>query len=398
MSMNGRVLVLRWTGSAHDFTGGRLELAARDLAADGHDVLLFVAEEAEDWPARLVETLNLGGIAFALTMSGIGADLTLGGELLWARARVPLFNWNCDHPGYFPARHAIRDPYLLHGYVFPDHARHAIEHLNPNGMAFAVHLGIPPRALFAAAPLPLASRNGRVLFTKNGHDPNAIEARWHRYGPALRDILLTAAEELFHRPTAAFPPAVRRLGEQQGLFLDGGNQLMVQLIRELDTYIRFRRATLVVESLLRHPVDVFGTGWEHVAWEGARARCHGPMPWRSIFERLPRYTGSLSINPLVEESVHDRVFFALAAGVTPIGDANAFTRAHMQALERYSFTFSRDRIAQAVDAALDRPAEALARTEDTWRAMAEPFGMRRSLQQITRFALLPTVLNASFRV
>ncbi len=398
--MNGRILVLRWTGSAHDFTGGMLELAARELAADGHDVLLFVAEEAEDWPARLVETLNQGGIAFALTMSGIGADLTLNGESLWGKARVPLFNWNCDHPGYFPARHALRDPYVLHGYVFPDHARAAMAHLNPNGMAFAAHMGIPPRALFAGAPL--AARNGRLLFTKNGHDPNAIEARWRRYGDDLSTLLLTAAEELFHRATADFLPVLRVLGEQRGLFLDGGNPLMLQLIRELDGYIRFRRATLVVESLLRHPVDVFGTGWDHVAreggaWDGARARFHGPLPWRATLEHLPRYTGSLSIHPLIEESVHDRVFFALAAGVTPIGDANAFTRAHMPALEPYTFPFRPDRVVQAADAVLSRPAEALARTEDTWRAMAEPFGLRHSLRRIARFARTPTVLNASYR-
>ena len=395
------ILVLRWTGSAHDFIGGILELAARELAAEGHEVLLFVAGEDaadgdKDWPARLVRVLNQNAIAFALTMSGIGTDLRLGGKSLWAEAKVPLFNWNCDHPVYFPARHAIRDPFLLHGYVFPDHARDAIALLNPNGMAFAAHMGIPPRALFADAPL--TERNGRLLFTKNGHDPNAIEARWRRYGPDLSTLLLTAAEELFHRATADFLPVLLPLAERHGLFLNGGNHLMLQLIRELDTCIRFRRATLVVESLLRHPVDVFGTGWEHVAWEGARARHHGPAPWRSIFERLPRYTASLSINPLVEDSVHDRVFFALAAGVTPIGDANAFTCAHMPALEPYTFTFHPDRVVQAADAALDRPAEALARTEDTWRAMAETFGMRRSLQQIARFARTPTVLNASFRV
>ena len=52
-------------------------------------------------------------------MSGIGTDLSVDGKLIWEAAKVPLFNWNCDHPCYFPMCHAIRNSYLLHGYVFP---------------------------------------------------------------------------------------------------------------------------------------------------------------------------------------------------------------------------------------------------------------------------------------
>ena len=58
-----------------------------------------------------------------------------------------------------------------------------------------------------------------------------------------------------------------------------------------------------------------------------------------MIDQLPRYVGSLSINPLVEESVHDRVFFALAAGVVPVTDGNAFTDENMPALEAYRFSF-----------------------------------------------------------
>ena len=94
-----------------------------------------------------------------------------------------------------------------------------------------------------------------------------------------------------------------------------------------------------MNAILRYPVDVFGTGWDHVNWDGAAAQYHGAMTWRTMIDQLPRYLGSLSINPLVEESVHDRVFFALAAGVVPITDGNAFTAKNMPALERYRFSF-----------------------------------------------------------
>jgi hypothetical protein len=386
--MADKILIIRWAGSAYDSLGGLLELTAHELAAEGFQVVMFALND-HDWQNQLVNLLRQGGFACALTMSGIGVELVAdGGRPLWEAAKVPLFNWSCDHPCYFPSRHGVRSRFLLHGYVFPDHARYNIRHLNPNGMAFGVHIGMPPRSVFPDAPVPLADRNGRIMFSKSGRDTNAIEASWRNYPPLLRQIMFAAAEELFHRSTADFVPALQRLGEPHGLLLDGNNELTLMLIREVDAYIRFRRGNLVVETLLRYPVDVFGTGWDHIPWPGARAGFHGSITWHAAVQRLSHYLGCLSINPLVEESVHDRVFFALAAGVVPVTDGNAFSRAHTPGLERYTFDFTRERIEHAVDALLSGPAEALARTEAAWQALAPDFSMRRAAQQIVQFTRL----------
>jgi hypothetical protein len=145
--------------------------------------------------------------------------------------------------------------------------------------------------------------------------------------------------------------------------------------------------------VLRYPVDVFGSGWDHINREGAAARFYGATTWRTMIEQLPRYLGCLSTNPLVEESVHDRVFFALAAGVAPISDGNAFVRTNLPRLEPYRFGFTRDRIEQAVEAVLANPDDAIARTEESWQTLAVPFGMRRAAQQIVQFVMLHS-LNA----
>jgi hypothetical protein len=333
--------------------------------------------------------LQQGDIAFALSMSGIGTDLVLRDQgLLWEATKVPMFNWSCDHPSHFPSRHAIRSRFLLHGYVFPDHARYNIRHLNPNGMAFSVHIGMPPRGLFPRVPLPLGERNGRIIFSKSGGDTNAIEATWRTRVPAVRQILFDAAEALFHSSTEDFVPVLQRVAEPRGLLLDGNNELTLALLRELDFYIRYRRGNLVMQTLLDYPVDVFGTGWDHIPWTGARAVFHGPITWRAAVEQLPHFLGCLSINPLVEQSVHDRVFFALAACVAPVTDGNTFSRANMPGLEPYYFDFTRERIAQAADALLADPAEALARTEAAWQALTPDFTMRRAAEQIVEFIAL----------
>jgi hypothetical protein len=383
--MANKVLILRWAGSAYDSLGGLLELTAREFAAMGIDVTIFAADGTE-WPGQLMQLLSQGDIAFALTMSGIGVDLMVDGKPIWDAAKVPLFNWSCDHPCYFPIRHGLSSPYLLHGYVFPDHARFNIKHLHPNGTAFAVHLGIPPRSLFPDAPLAPHERNGRIMFTKSGADTAKIEQNWRHYSPDLQHIVFAAAEELFTRSTADFVPVIQRIAEPRGLFMDANNQIMLLLIRELDNYIRFKRANLVMDTVKHYPVDVFGAGWDHIDWDGAAARFHGSATWRTMIEQLPRYSGCLSTNPLVEESVHDRVFFALAAGVPPIGDGNTFARTTMPMLDKYMFDFTGERISRAVEAVLASPAEAIARTDDTFQTLSGPFGLVRSARQIVQFA------------
>ena len=394
--MAAKILIVRWTGSAYDSLGGLLELTAQELAAEGAEVVVLPAE-GPDMAQRVVEVARDGGFTFALTMSGIGSDIFIERQLAWEALKLPLFNWSCDHACYFPSRHALRSRYLLHGYVFPDHARYNVAHLSPNGAAFSVHVGIPPRTVFPGAPLPAARRNGRLVYFKSCADTNAIEANWRaRNGPVLQRLLFSAAEELFHRSTGDFLPVLQRLGEPLGLALDGANVLALALIRELDAYIRHRRSNLLITALLNHPVDVFGVGWDHIPWSTGRGAAYrGVATWRSFVSELPRYLGCLSTNPLVEDSVHDRVFFALAAGVPPVSDANRFSRAHMPALSPYHFDFRPARIVATADAVLANPEEAVARTEATHAAMLPAFAMRRSAQQLLQFAGLYTV-NARF--
>ncbi len=381
------VLILRWGGSAYDSLGGLLELAGAEIEALGLGVRILTFE-GPDLAEKLAEALRQRDTAFALTMSGIGVEATAGDRPVWDVAKIPLFNWSCDHPCYFPARHALQSRYLLHGYVFPDHARYNIAHLKPNGMACAVHLGIPPRSLYPSPPVASGGRNGRILFTKSGMDTNEIEVRWRESSLLLSEILLAAAEELMHAATADFLPVLQKIAAAQGLFLDGNNSLTMLLMRELDAYIRFRRSNLVMQSVLGYPVDVFGNGWRHILWEGARARHHGPVPWRTMNDLLPSYLGCLSVNPLVDESVHDRVFYALAAAVAPISDGNAFSRAHMPALAPYLFRFAPEEIGAACEAVLADPEQAIARTEETWQALHETFGLRRSVERIIHFVSL----------
>ena len=87
--------------------------------------------------------------------------------------------------------------------------------------------------------------------------------------------MFSAAEELLSRSTSDFLPVLQRIAEPFGMFLDGDSRLALLLMRELDGYIRFRRANLVMRTVLRFPVDVCGTGWDHIDFDAAAARFLG---------------------------------------------------------------------------------------------------------------------------
>lgn len=391
--MTNRILIFQWAGSAYDSLRGLLQLAAAEIETEGLNVEYLTVED-QDCQKRLNELLTRNDIVCAIGMSGVGADLRLAdGRLLWEAARIPFYNWNCDHPCYFPSRHAIRSNYLCHGYVFPDHARYTLTHLNPNGAVFSAHLGIPNREIFGPGFAPRENRNGRILFTKSSADTNQIEARWQAQTPLIRFLLFAAAEELLLANTRDFLPTLQRIAEQRGVFLHGNSMLALQLIREIDSYVRFRRTRFVAEALRDFPIDIYGSGWEDFARDTDKIKVHGPLPWLQTLQLLPDYLGCLSLNPLVDESVHDRSFFALAAGVPPIADANAFSRTHFAELTGLTFSFDRDSIQAAAAAVLENPQLCIETTEKVWQRAQNEFSLRQSVRQIIhQLALTP--LNA----
>lgn len=381
-----RIIVLRSANSAYDSLGCILEMIGDYFVEDGHEVTVFSFDQP-GWPDRLGGLLAEGGWTFALTMSGIGTDtMTEAGRLLWEVAGVPLFNWNCDHPCYYPSRHGMSSRFLLHGYVFPDHAHYTQAHFNPTGMAFAAHLGMPDRTRFAAAPVGLRHRNGRIMFSKTGRDTAPIELHWRSLAPVVQTILFNAAEELYPASTADFLPVLQHIAAPLGILLDGNSAFTLDLILHLDAYIRFKRANAVMRRLLDHPIDVFGRGWDHLRGEGKAARFLGPAGFDYMMEHLPEYLGCLSLNPLTEDSVHDRVFFALAAGVVPVSDDNHFARAHLPRLARYRFDWQPSSLEAAVAALIEDRGRAIAHAEASYQALLPEFTLRHAARRIVQFA------------
>jgi hypothetical protein len=133
-------------------------------------------------------------------------------------------------------------------------------------------------------------------------------------------------------------------------------------------------------------VDFIGGGWDELAASRPRARFLGAMPFDAVRESLGTYLAAASLNPNVDLSVHDRVFFAIGAGCVPIFDTNRFSREHLPRLAPFSFGEDADSIVAAIEAVLSDPAAACAATVATLAEAYPDFSMRRAVQDIHEIA------------
>ena len=384
------VLCLIWTRSNYDSLQAILRITMATLESLGYCVETFVLGAEFDL-AKLLELIRSRSWRFAYGMSGVGINIQVQvgnprlqpPQNIWQAARIPYFDWKCDHPCHnFPV-HTVSSRYLMHGYVFPDHAQFSVEHLNTSGMVYPLHIGLPDPNVFPQIDLPLRARNGRFLFTKSGGDPDQRRSKWSRFPKIISKILNLAADKiaLESLPSVRYVDVINEIGIENGLIVASTSALLFELLQELEMHERSRRATLIVESLLDFPIDVYGKDWEHVNFEGKNALRHETaLPFETTLDLMPKYLGCLNSNPLVERSVHDRCFFSIACGTPSISDRNAFSIATMSKLTDFNFEHSKESIRGSVERVLDAPDAAIAATIATRESLEDQYSMRRTME------------------
>lgn len=369
--------------TTYDSVYGILAMVGAELDGLGHEVQLLNLE-APDMAQRLNALLPRRAETVAIGMSGIGLEVrTNDQKLFWDAAQIPFFSWYCDHPSYFTRRHRIQSRYIVHGYVFPDHALFNRDFLQPENAVFGMHIGIPDPGFFGAKSPE--NRNGRIVFAKSGWNTAALE---QQYRAALPDVLVTilfeAIEAARGQTCGAFSDIITTIAAEHLIYLTPGDTVFNALLTRLDNYTRARRTEEVGAVLVDYPVDFVGGGWDQLAAKtnSPHARFLGAQSFEVVRSGLGSYLGAVSLNPNADLSVHDRVFFSLGAGTVPLFDANKFSMTHLPRLAPYSFGLEADSLRGAIETVLANPASAQAATAATLAEVYPRFSMRRSVQDI----------------
>lgn len=347
-----RAVLVHWQ-SGYQSIRGLVQLFAAAWERQGVAVHQIDLSEA-NWQTKLVEAVTPDDFRFAFLTSGIGTYLQEDGENFWVRRKVPVFNLQLDHPAYRQAMHQGAPANVVQGYMFRDHAVFQRDHVGVPNIVTSIHFGVPelPEPGIEAGP-------PRIVFPKTGGDPKQLENVWRALPTRLAALIFDLVDEAGLANCASFVPALAKVAGAHGFELRPYDKLARFLLAQLDDYIRRSKSTMIATALKSLPVDIYGRDWEHVTASGeGRARFHGAVPYPEVERAIAGATATVTMNPNIDLSAHDRFFLALGAGKMPLSDRNAFSRAHFPDLVPYGFDFSPESIAEAIERVLHAPQQA----------------------------------------
>jgi len=346
---------------------------------------------AKDWPERIQSAIASTRVRFCISMAGIVLELAEKTKSIWEQFRFPVVCLHCDHPAYFGRRHRNLPANVVLAYMFRDHAIYQRDHVKASNLVTSIDFGIPDLPVRA----PPAGAPPTVVFAKTGSDPRELEARW-RTRPALDRLIHDLVDQVGFSSCDAYPSALEAVAAAHRLELQPFDRLTRFLITQVDDYSRRRKSLVIAEAIRAFPVDVYGSGWEHVARDGARARFRGAVPYDALSAAVAEATASVTMNPNIELSAHDRFFTALGAGVLPVSDGNAFIRANFPVLEPYTFDFKSGALESILERIFAMPGDARECARSIRAAAIDRMSTRHAAQQLRATVDLADYLDFSF--
>jgi hypothetical protein len=119
------------------------------------------------WEALLKDILNANRISFVLSASGIGANIKIDGQNIWAKLNLPVFNLLLDHPAYLAANHTTQPGAAVQCYMFRDHALYQASNVRSGNIITSIDYGVPE---LDVRPIGAVLKSGRprIVFAKTG--------------------------------------------------------------------------------------------------------------------------------------------------------------------------------------------------------------------------------------
>ncbi len=238
----------------------------------------FALSEAD---SLLNAAIAEGSIELAFGVMGMGADVggaTPDGKSvnLWQAIGVPFISLYGDSPSYFLDRHIAST------------AWHASLYFHPEHQDLRRRLPEPPRLSGLVPPIPFdmtdkreidfrLKEKGKLLFLKNGNDPEKLLDAWRTTMPSSTFLLLAElASELSGRLTTDvgcdIDAYVTAAFASKGWDIVEFINLRLFFIAQLDDYLRRIKSTMLGEVLADFPVEIRGFNWEHMNFAGSVLR------------------------------------------------------------------------------------------------------------------------------
>lgn len=280
------------------------------------------------------ELFAAGKVAFGIGLDGCGMtwDIEGVGEInLYEKYDVPHVSVMLDLP-YNKCATGMEKPCARHivtlldysaldymKYAYPDKAADAI-FLPLAGMEYSVD-----RSVFDAEKKPYDVVVSAGTWGMNWGEEN-LARQWHENGTGryIANILDDAADYLECNADNVLP-ALKLALAARGMLGEDYLRKMLPYCWDLLLYIKSYRRIKAVELLVRNdlPVDVFGSGWERVAFAD-KLRLHGPVSYEESLHVAAQAKIIFQDQAEFNHGAHDRVFTGMLNGAVVVSEFSRY--------------------------------------------------------------------------
>lgn len=316
-------------------------------------------------PERIVAAFSFSGIGME-----IGDNSPKGN--FWAQAKIPAVSWMLDHPCYILRRHAHPSPAVMPLYTSADFFGFRRDYVKAPYRSAICRFGTFGKGYEPARREPKKGDVPLILFPKSSGNVAVMEERWKLAMPSLLPRIIRDAIDHYWDETprsGSVVNSVLKAADAAGIEARNDLPFFCFLIAQTDQYIRFRKGNLLLKELLKLPVQIHGKGFEHIDTAGAKATILPPIDYDALTERMHEALAVVTMNPNIDDDMHDRVYGAFGAGALPVSDTNSWWRQKFPALAPYSYDFRDKPVTGAIERIIANPAAAADAAWKTGSAM-----------------------------
>lgn len=348
--------------SANDALGAAGRAHRIHYEALGHELVEvnFALPGSQDLLNRTLQQ----PVEFVFAAMGMGADLkgatSDGRDInLWEGMRIPFLSLNGDSPAYYFDRHVNLTPWHACLYVYPEHLELRKRLPLTSGL-----YGLVPTVPFDTIRKRdvdfRKKEGGKLLFLKNGNDPEKLVRSWRDAMPAATFLLLAElAGELANGIAAEIGYDIDTMAT--AYFLDKGwdlsefLNLRLFLVAQLDDYLRRIKSAMVADAIADFPVEIHGLNWEHMDFSGRRATYVPGGDYTQTRARILDSLGIIDMSPNTQKAPHDRPMRAFGLYSLCLTNEQRFFRENFANAESFSYRFEKDSIRARIADALANP-------------------------------------------
>lgn len=387
-----RDIVMTFRGHTRSSVLDGVFAAWRDIfARHGLELVVLDLENSQDDGERMMNLVRSERVAFGIGFAGAGCDITVetDGAManMWELSGTPFFKLLGDHPSYFLDRHFVSSPWHVNVYGYPEHLRFWERHRTRSGVG-----GVLPAA--PLDPLPeaeidfAAKARGRIVFLKNGNDPEALRIAWRERLPvsvaaSLHAIAETIAANIATVDRPEDLEAIVRAHFSRDARIDVSADLahLAFLLAQCDDFARRSKSTMIARALLDLPIEVHGDLWGHVEFAGHRATLVGGGDYFRSRDLIRDSLAVIDMTPNTTGAVHERFVRAASRFTCCLTNQTDALRNGYPGSEQSTFRFTPDSIRERVSWALDHPADCVA----LGRRIGQQFAARSGEADFVRF-------------